>query len=366
MPQIAQLRGTLPDDKGARVRDPGRALYRYHQVFQQGGRTVTRKSLICAVRLEPWAERVIRAHELADPQEVLAARAQLEKTHVQDQAIFAGYRDAAGEVDRVFRGVDSVRPTLEHTTPDGTIHRVFRAPSAELFGPLLKVFAPKKVHVLDGHARYEALLAYSAALDAKRPLAMYSTANYGLMCLCNLDDITVYETTVARHRVVRGKVDPAAAIAAAKGKFIVDVLAGAGRDAAKQIAALGDSVAHQPAFVISFKGHADAYKLTLSPDVSPARQGVPVNRALQKMTPVVVDLVYRPLALADTTFTTQTDAAKALAADADAVIVMPRVTLAELIHADELGELLPAHSTAFAPAIDPRIGFAIDPDEDVK
>lgn len=366
MPHIAQFRGTLPDDKGVRVRDPGRALYRYHQVFQQAGRTVTRRSLICAIRLEPWAERVIRGHEATEPDEVAALRAQLDTTRTQDAPIFAGYRDAAGEIDRVFRGADGARPTVEHTTPDGTIHRLIRVPSAEVFGPLVKAFAPKKLHILDGHARYEAMLASSAALDAKAPLAMYSTANYAMMCLANLDDITVYETTAPRHRIVRGKVDAAAALAAAKSKFIIDVLAGAGKDAAKQTAALADSIAHQPAFVVSFKGHADAYKLTLKPDVSPAREGVPVNRALQKLTPVVVDLVWKPLACPDAKVTTELDAATALKADADAVILMRRVELSELIHVDELGEMLPAHSTAFAPAIDPRIAFAIDPDEDVK
>jgi len=75
MPQIAGLRGVLPDPPklkevvaagagvdvakglaaGTLVRDPGRSLYRYHQVFADpaGGRTVVRKMIVCAVQLKP-------------------------------------------------------------------------------------------------------------------------------------------------------------------------------------------------------------------------------------------------------------------------------------------------------------------------
>ncbi|MCX5748341.1 MAG: DUF1015 family protein, partial [Proteobacteria bacterium] len=259
-------------------------------------------------------------------------------------------------------------PTVEHTTPDGTIHRVWRSASAEILGPLQRVFAPKKLHVLDGHGRYEAMLAYRDELDARAPLSMYASPNYGLMCLVNLDDITVYGMTIAKHRVVRGKLDGKAILAAAKGKFIVDKLAGAARDAGKQRAALADTVAHQPAFVVAFKGDADAYKLTLSPDVSLTRQGVPVHRGLQKMDPVVVEHGFRPLLGEAVTFTIELDAGKALAAvagDADAAIITRAVPLDQLIHVDELGELLPAGSTGLAPAISSNLGMLVSPDDDL-
>ena len=38
--------------------------------------------------------------------------------------------------------------------------------SAELIGKLRPLFAPKKLHVLDGHARYEGMLAYAAKINA--------------------------------------------------------------------------------------------------------------------------------------------------------------------------------------------------------
>src|SRR5678816_14095 len=179
MPQIAGLRGELPDPSklkevvaettarrfdvakglsaGTLVRDPGRAVYRYHQVFAdpQGGRALVRKMFLCSVRLEPWAEGLVKPHEAALPAHKASALAALQATRLQAAPVFAGYRDAATEVERLFRKVDGERATLEITTPDGTMHRLWRAKSAELLGQLRHVFAPKKLIVLDGHALYE-------------------------------------------------------------------------------------------------------------------------------------------------------------------------------------------------------------------
>ncbi|HEU4562673.1 MAG TPA: DUF1015 family protein, partial [Longimicrobium sp.] len=73
-------------------------------------------------------------------------------------------------------------------------------------------FAPKKLHVLDGHERYEAMLAYQAELVAKHAPPTYSSANYGLACLTSLDDPAL--ATAPRHRVLRGAGSRAAAFAA--------------------------------------------------------------------------------------------------------------------------------------------------------
>jgi len=388
MPQIAGLRGVLPDPPklkevvaaglgagidvvkglaaGTLVRDPGRSLYRYHQAFADpaGGRTMVRKMIVCAVRLEPWTEGLVRPHEATVPAHQAAALAALRATKVSPAPVLAGYRDAAVEIDRLFRKVDGEPPTLEVTTPDLTAHRLWRVQSAELFGQLRHVFAPKKLIVLDGHARYEAMLAYRDELGARQPLAMYSSANYGLMCLVNLDDPTL--AVVPRHRVIRGAPASQAVLAAAKKYFIIDKLAGAAKDAGKQRAALADTLAHQPAFVVAWAGEADAWKLTLSPDVSPINEGVQVHRALQKIDPVVADVLFIERTMPGAKVEPLASAEAALAAKADAVVIMRPLTLDQITHVTELGQVLPAGSTAFTPALAAGlVSSVIDPDEDL-
>ncbi len=351
---------------GELVRDPSRAMYRYHQVFHHGGRRVTRQTLVCAVKLEPWTEGVIRAHEQTNPTARDAATAAITEAGAHTDPIFAGYRDAAREVDRLMRGVDGAKPTLEVTTPDGTIHRLWRVASSEILGKLRPLFAPKKLHVLDGHARYEGMLAYAQKLGADTQ-PQYSSARYGLACLVNLDDPAL--VIAARHRLVRNDgIKRDSVLEHAKKYFIIDKLAGAAKDLGKITAALADTVAHQPAFVAIFAGDADAWKLTLKPDVSPVNEGVAVHRAIQKLDPVVVEHMFLDKVLHTAASTTALDAAgvvKAVENGAAVGMVMRPLPLEQVVHADELGALLPFGSTAFHPPLASLLAFVIDPDEDL-
>jgi uncharacterized protein (DUF1015 family) len=387
MPPIAGLRGVLPDPSklkeviaapapgvdvakalasGAIIRDGGRALYRYHQVFADGatGRVLTRKMFVCAVRLEPWTQGLVRPHEEAAPARTAAALAALQATKLQPAPIFAGYRDAAVEVDRLFRKVDTERPTLEATTPDGTVHRLWRVQNAELLGQLRHVFAPKKVNVIDGHDLYEALLGYRDELAAKQPLALYSSASYAMMCLVNLEDPAL--RVAMRPRVVRGGAASQAALAAARKYFIVDKLTGAAKDPAKLRAALGETIAHQPAFVVAWAGEADAWKLTLSPDVSPINEGVQVDRAIQKVEPIVTDRLFLERAMPGATVDTAITVEEALAAKADAVVIMRPLAIDQIMHLADGGHVLPAGTTTYFPRLaSGLIAAVIDPDEDL-
>lgn len=394
MPQIAGLRGVLPDPSkhkgvaaalagepdgmfdiaqglaaGTLVRDPGRAVYRYHQVFSEPvtGRALVRKMVVCAVRLEPWTEPLIRPHEATPPAAAAAALAAVRTSRSVSAPVFAGYRDAAAEVERLFRKADGEWPTLEVTTADQTVHRLWRVQSAELIGALRTQFAPKKLCVLDGHDRYEALLAYRDELAARQPLAMYSSANYALACLVNLGDPTLI--TAPRHRVIRGAAASQAALAAARTYFVIDRLVGAAGDLAKQRAALDDTIAHQPAFVVVWPGEPDAWKLTLSPDVSLVAEGVQVHRALQKLDPVVVDQLFLDRAMPGAQREFVVSAAAALAAKPEAggaVVIMRPLTVEQISHVVDLGQVLPAGSTSFYPPLAHGLVSAIiDPDEDL-
>ena len=373
MPQIAGFRGALqlPDDIPPNLagvpRDGSRAMYRYHQVFAGPGRPLTRKSLVCAVQLTPYTEGMIRPHEHAVPAERDAWAARIRALHAHVQPVVMGYRDPATEVERLCRKLEGGVPHVEVTTADGVVHRVWRIQDAETVGALRRYFAPRKLHVLEGHALYEAMLGYRDELAAASP-PMYSSANYGLACLTSLDDPAL--ATAPRHRIVRGTgAQRDGVLAALAGRFIVDKLEGAAADASKLFAAFRDTVAHQPAFVLVFAGDADAWKLTLSPDVSPVGEGVQVHRAVQKLEPVVLQhlLVERVFAQAPLETTTDAPAAlAALAAGAEAVIITPPLTIEQLAHVDELGALLPAGSTALHPPVAPKlIAMRIDPDEDL-
>jgi hypothetical protein len=250
---------------------------------------------------------------------------------------------------------------------------VWRAHDAEVLGKLRHALAPKTAHVLDGHARYEAMLAYRDELDAASPLSMYASPNYGLACLVELGDPGL--AVAARHRMIRaaaGAPERDAVLAAARAMMIVERVAGGATNAPAALAALAETVAHQPAFVVAFPGEADAWKLTLKPDASPIAAGVAVHGAVQRLEPFVVQHLFLDRALPGATSTSTTDAAAALATlagpgrSADAVILTRALSLGDILRVDEHDQRLPAHATAFHPALlDGIVHLPIDPYDDL-
>ncbi len=383
MPHIAGFRGVLPPASkvaeviakpvelakglaaGTLARDPGRSVYRYHETFAGPSRTFVRKSFVCAVRLSPYAEGMVRPHEETTEAERAQALAAIRANQAHTAFAFAGIRDSAGEIDRFFRRAESTTPTIKTTTPDGVHHTLWRVNDAEVIGKLRSYVAQKKLHLLDGHEQYEAMLAYQAELVAKQEPVMYSSVNYGLFCVVPLEDQAL--VTAARHKVITGVAAKSAEVlAAAKKYFIIEKLAGAAGDVGAMMAAIGDSVAHQPAFAAVFAGEADAWKLTLSPDVSLLHEGAVVHRAMAKLDPVVIEHMFVQKFLAGAQVTTDTDAKKALAAGGALTLIVRPMSIDQIAQVDEHSQLLPAGSTAiYPPLANGLVSMVIDPDEDL-
>ncbi len=352
-------------EAGTLVRDPGRAVYRCHEMFPGPSRTFVRKSFVCAVRLSPYSEGMVRPHEETSEAERSAAIAAIRANHAHTAFAFAGIRDSAGEIDRFFRRAESTTPTLKTTTPDGVHHTLWRVNDAEVIGKLRAYVTPKKLHLLDGHDQYEAMLAYQAEQVAKQEPVMYSSVNYGLFCVVPLEDQGL--VAAARHKIIKGVTAKSAdVLAAAKKYFIIEKLAGAAGDVVKLTSALGESVAHQPAFVAVFSGEADAWKLTLSPDISPVHEGAVVHRTMAKLDPVVIEHMFVQKFLAGAQVTTDTDAKKALAAGGQLTLIVRPMSIDQIAHVDEQSQLLPAGSTAiYPPLANGIVSMIIDPDEDL-
>ena len=81
-----------------------------------------RKSLLCAIRLVPWADGIVRRHEDVTPGARAAALAGLRANGGTLEPIVAGVRDAANEIERLLRKGEGSAPTFEATTADGVIH----------------------------------------------------------------------------------------------------------------------------------------------------------------------------------------------------------------------------------------------------
>jgi uncharacterized protein (DUF1015 family) len=365
--------------EGAMKRDTGRAMYRYHQVFKNDeGRTVTRKGLVVAVKLTPWSAGVIRPHErtLSAPREDRTKL--LDATRVHLSQVFGTFGDASGEFERLMRRFDGQPPVLDGTTEDGTTHRVWRIGDAEVIGKLRHHFASKKVYVLDGHHRYETMVAFRDRLEAEAPLAQYSSAAYGSMFLVPSDDPGL--VILPTHRVVHGIAGFTrdAFLAGARAYFRIEPVPGGAKDAAKLRAALAGVSGHVAAVAAVFPGEADAQLLTLDPHVDPSAEGMTGNKAVQKLDVSILHglLLERVLKISAAAQEAQTnlryvkDTQKTLdqiaAGEGQVGLLMNPPTLDQVKHVADLGEVMPQKSTYFFPKL--ASGLILQPldrDEDL-
>jgi uncharacterized protein (DUF1015 family) len=345
------------------VRDTHLSVYRYHQSFAQRGRTVTRKTVLVAVELQPWSTGAIRAHEQTSRMARELATRGISTEAAHTEAVFCGYRDRARDVDQLLGAIEKQQPALHVTTADRTVHTLWRESDPDVIGTLQTLLAATPLHVLDGNGRYEGMLAYrtTGMLGYREDLggaklAPLSTANYGLACLVNIEDPAL--EVVPRHRVIRDGGSRVDVLTAAKQWLAIERIAGAAEDFAKQRAALAE-LGSRPGFLALFPSDPDAWRLTLLPTTT--------LDSRQAIDPVVVEEVFlaRVVRANARSVLDASTVVKAVADGGIGVILRP-ITIDNVLRADELGELLPFGSTAFAPSLARLVTYLIDPNEMVS
>ena len=340
--------------KGELVRDARPAVYRYHQTFTHQGRTVTRKTFLAAVHLEPWSAGVIRPHEETSPMARELAADGIGNEAAHTDAVFCGYRDAEHAVEKLFETCEQELPLVQVTTADRTVHTLWRESHANVIAALRDQLAQAALHVLDGNGRYEGMLAYRDRVGGDA-LPARSTASFALACLVNVEDPAL--ELVPRHRVVRGptwsRID---VLSAAKAFFSVDRVPGAADNVPKQQAALAE-LGDKQGFLALFPDDPDAWKLTLLPTT-----GV---RGEQKIDPVVVEDVFlKRVVPAGKARSVLEPATVVRAVDDGAIgLILRPITLAHVLRADESGKLLPFGSTAIRPNLARLVTYLIDPQD---
>jgi uncharacterized protein (DUF1015 family) len=355
---------------GTLVRDARPALYRYHQVYSSaelGGRAITRKGFIAAVKLHDFAEQIILPHErtLRGPKEDRLKLKDATRCHLSQ--IFTMYRDPAHATDRAFEAAEARPPALDGTTADGTRHQIWRVTDPAVIAPVVAALAPLQLYIADGHHRYETMLALRERLRAEAggTLPARSTAAFGAMFLCNMDDPGL--VVLPTHRLVRGVegFDPVELLVRLRATFEVRPLVGMAADAAGLRAALADAAgpAHRPAFGLVVPGQADAYLITPPAGFAPAAHGLVGAPAVTELDVSILHGVVfeRVLGIDRAAQADQRhleyykDTAKALAAarapGAQALFLMNATRVDQVAAVSEAGEVMPQKSTYFVPKI---------------
>jgi len=343
---------------GVLRQDRAPTLYRYHQEFvdRETDRTVTRKGVIAAVGLSPWGAGAIRPHETTFHAPLEDRARLLEATRVHLSPVFAMYDGDSHAVEHLLDRPGAA-PDLVARTDDGTRHSVWRISDAGTLAEVSRLLAPRCAYVLDGHHRYETMVAFH---DRAAPPAV---SRRGLMFLVPMSDPGLI--VLPTHRLVDG------VSGLTRDRFLAEVRRRARidpiRDAARDPGTLRRALASAPdgpVFVAVFPGDPDAHLLTVggggrshvAPEISVLHDAI--------LEPVLGIASRR--GTSDVRLRHVSDTAAALGAIAGgraqlALLVRPP-RLSQIKQVADLGQVMPQKSTYLFPKLaSGLVMMAVDP-----
>jgi uncharacterized protein (DUF1015 family) len=184
--------------QGILVADRDSAIWPLTQEFTgPDGRRLTRRGLLCRVRLAAYGPGTIRAHERTQPGPKEDRLRLTRATRHNLSPIFALHPgDAWSRIELAL----PERPWAEATDDDGTVNRVWRLPDPALHEALAAELGDRELLIADGHHRYETALAYADEVGGDGP------HRFTLMCLVSIDDpgLAIFPT----HRLLHGLEPP--------------------------------------------------------------------------------------------------------------------------------------------------------------
>jgi uncharacterized protein (DUF1015 family) len=192
--------------------DP-RSMY-VHEVEFDGR---VRRDLIAALRLRPYADKVVLPHErthLGPKEDRLAL---LRATGVSLEPLWFLYEGADTGVPEVLRRVAGRAPAVAFTGPEGTQHRLWVISDPAIHATVHSTLAPLPFLIADGHHRYETALAYAEEVGGEPDAA----SRFTLALLTDLADPGL--VVLPTHRVLKAGI----AITGGEPKGSLDEMLGA-------------------------------------------------------------------------------------------------------------------------------------------
>ncbi|MCX6344857.1 MAG: DUF1015 domain-containing protein [Armatimonadetes bacterium] len=178
---------------GVLDQDQTPSIYIYEQQFERDDEPKTVRGIMCAVKLHPYADRVVLPHEntLAKPKSHLAPLIRAVKSNLD--CVYGLYADEQHRLDEILDAEMNAEPAADVVDRDGVRHLLWAITDEGVIARIVEFLKDKQIAIADGHHRYETALAYAEETHEKG-------ADYILMTIANVfqEDLTVLPT----HRVV--------------------------------------------------------------------------------------------------------------------------------------------------------------------
>lgn len=185
------------------VRDIKPSFYLYYTDYAlSGGRTFTRKGMICLVGLAEFSEGVVKPHEKTFRGVITDRLNLMDKCQANFSPIFSIYQDGAGEVMELLEGAKPEEPLCSVTDQDGCRHTIWAVNAPDTIGEICQFFKEKSLYIADGHHRYTTSLQLREIMMKRQgKVAANSPYNFTMMYLCSMEDPGL--SVLPTHRLVR-------------------------------------------------------------------------------------------------------------------------------------------------------------------
>ena len=177
------------------------AYYVHDHYFTYRNRGYRRRGLACRVRLEEWANMIVRPHESTFAAHRSDRSRLLWALEANTSPVLGMYRDKSGEIAQLAAKAAGNIPIATAPLFEGERHELFTIADSSEMKRLEVAFAEMPLYIADGHHRYESALAYQREKRALNPGSPDAPFNFVLMTLVDMDDPELL--ILPPHRLLR-------------------------------------------------------------------------------------------------------------------------------------------------------------------
>lgn len=330
------------------IQDERPAIYPYLQRYRLGEREKKRLGFIALGRVTDFAQKIVRPHErtLSEPK---ADRLRLRLTVKADFGlVFLLFPDPERMFQALTETVTASHPVIDAVDLEGNAHQVWQVKDEKYYHELTNLLADKFTIIADGHHRYQ------VALDSAKMQLPGASANwwYRPMAFFPMEGegVTIYPI----HRMINNLPRFSKSTLLAELEKVFEVKSAAIEELEQNQTDLRAVFGRPPCgFRLSLrKGMAD--NLPWPPESSPAWRSLPTSVVQVAILKHLLQITDADIA-AEKFVTYSKDAGEVIRGvqtdQAQIGILVPPVTLEQLVAVTERGELLPPKTTFFYPKL---------------
>jgi uncharacterized protein (DUF1015 family) len=188
--------------EGVLSQDAIPAVYVYHQVFEFGGVSYTRRGFMARLRLERFGEGRVYPHEETHAAAKADRLKLTEACQTNLSQIFGIYPDSDNAAQDLLEDVVRTATPVEATDHLGVLHRIWAVTDLKLICDLSAELGEKPLFVADGHHRYETACNYRDQLAAAGSIEANHPANYVMTMFVGMSDPGMI--VLPTHRLFEG------------------------------------------------------------------------------------------------------------------------------------------------------------------